>query len=122
MLTLLGVTQDGCSLIFKVQDPQQTLRLNWWSDNAGDSTMLSFDTSIDSVDGPDNNWQSMPTSSKATGGTQMLNLENTAWVKVSIHPTAQQQSPTDLVMELYSLNDLTGITTVSPQAIWLPRQ
>jgi hypothetical protein len=121
MLTLLGVTQDGCSLIFKVQDPQQTLRLNWWSDNAVDSTMLSFDTSIDSVDGPDNNWQSMPTSSKATGGTQMLNLENTAWVKVSIHPPAQQQSPTDLVMELYSLNDLTGITTVSPQAIWLSR-
>jgi hypothetical protein len=122
MLVSFGVTQDGCSVVFKVQNPQQSLRLNWWSDGAADSTTLSFQTSADSTNGLDGNWQIFPaTSFMAVGGTQMLTLENTAWVKVSIHPPMSQHSPVDLVMELYSLNDLTGITTVSPQAIWLAR-
>jgi hypothetical protein len=123
MLALLGVTKDGCSLTFKIHSPQQLLRLNWWSEGAAESTTLSFQTSGDSTNGSDGNWQIFPaTSFMAVGGTQKLMLENATWVKVSIHPPMSQHPPVNLMMELYSFNDLTGITTVSPQAIWLPRQ
>ena len=122
MLVSFGVTQDGCSVIFKVQNPQQSLRLNWWSEGAAESTTLSFQTSANSTNGLDGNWQIFPaTSFMAVGGTQMLTLENAAWVKASIHPPMSQHPPVDLVMELYSLNGLTGITTIHPQAILLAR-
>ncbi len=121
VLALLGTTQDGCSLIFKVQSPQQTIRLNWWSENTT-TTSLTFETATDSMNGPDSNWQAFPaTSVEAAGGTQLIKLQDATWAKISIDPSAFGASPVNLVMELYSIDELSGVTLVPPQPIWLSR-
>jgi hypothetical protein len=121
-LAQLGITQDGCGLTFKVQQPDQTMRLNWWNVGMAITNRLTFQISSDSTDGMDGTWQAVPaTSFIAAGGSQLVSLQGQSWARVSVEPPVGNESPVNLVMELYTLNAPTDGGGSSPAPIALPR-
>jgi hypothetical protein len=121
-LTELGVTQDGCSLVFKVEQPQQTLRLNWWNQGMAITNKLSFLISSDSTNGIDGTWTNFSAGSYiAAGGSQLVTLQNPGWVKISLSPPQINTSPVNLVMEFYTVNDQGNANTTNAQPISLPQ-
>jgi hypothetical protein len=121
-LSMFGMTQDGCSLVFNAQKPQ-TIRVNWWNAGMAVTNKLTFQLSSDSTNGTNGTWQDLPpTTFTAAGGSQVVMLSNPSWVKVSLAPPALNTPTVDLVIELYTLNaPPDGTTPTNPQPISLPR-
>ncbi|HTK06165.1 MAG TPA: hypothetical protein VL485_03270 [Ktedonobacteraceae bacterium] len=122
LLSTMGVTQDGCSLVFRVQNPQQTLRFNWWNEGIAITNKLSFLVSSNSTNGVNGTWENFPAASSiAAGGSQTVTLLNQTWVKVSVNPPRANTPPANLVMELYALSVPSSDIPSSSQPIMLPR-
>jgi len=121
-LSMLGMTQDGCSLVFNAQKTQ-TVRVNWWNTGMAITNKLTFQISSDSTNGADGTWQNLPpTTFTAAGGSQVVTLQNPSWVKVSLEPPAINTPTVDLVMELYALGaPANGTVPTDPQPTSLPR-
>jgi hypothetical protein len=126
LLSNVSITQDGCSLVFKVQNSQQILRFNWWNQGTAITNALSFLVSSDSTNGVDGTWKNFPaTSFIAAGGSQTVPLQGETWVKVSVNPPASNAPAANLTMELYAIDTPPATTNpIAPpsQPITLPAQ
>jgi hypothetical protein len=123
LLSKVSVTQDGCSLVFKVQNPQQVVRFNWWNQGMAITNKLSFLVSANSTNGTDGTWKSFPaTSFIAAGGSQTVPLQGETWVKVSINPPQANAPAAHLTMELYAVEAPPAATNPITQPITLPAQ
>ncbi len=122
VISWLGITQDGCSLILKVQNPQQTLRFNWWNAGMAVTNKLTFQVSVDSTNGMDGTWQDFPaTSFLAAGGTQIVTLQGQPWIRVRVAAPASNMPAVNLFMEINTLTTPASGGVINPQPIILPQ-